>query len=368
MEDTVTNLAGYGQKLADQVMYIQNTCADLKRKWTHELMSSAKEQVIKRYVQFHQAGIIQLSDEVCSGLPAVNVSDELQLIKTESYRRVIHALENVLDFLRRQFYPYFDIDHPATTYQCQLLASKITAFEPELNTFRHPQVDHTLIACVLSSVNEVSADSVVSGISYRQADQCLNMVRMTQQLLLFGSNPTTENLVRALFQQNLNSLHFFDWYQNHVSAQVAKLPGKMEKNEYIANQVKTLTGIFVKPEKALQPELPATDVYLIRWLQHQLGEDTKVRNVKSSSQFPLNLSVPQFAMFIRIFYKSGCFPVENVATITRFFTEHFTTKKQPHISHKSFRRAFYSLDQSAAAVVRDFLQKMLNYLNKTYFP
>ena len=368
IEDTVTNLTSYGQKLAEQVAYIQNTCADLKKKWTHELLSSAKEQVIKRYIQFHQAGIIQLSDEVYRVLPALNISDEVKRIKKESYQRVNTALENVLNFLRNQFYQYFDIDHQATTYQCQLLASRIAAFEPELHAFRHPQVDPTLITCVLTSVNEILADGVVSGLSYRQADQCLNLVRMTHQLLFFGSNPTTESLVRALFQQNLNSLHFFDWYRDYTSAQIAHLPGKKDNRDFIIEKLKIFRGIFVKPEKALQPELPGTDVYIISWLQEQVGTDTNIKTVKPAIQFPLNLSVPQFALFIRIFYKTGCFPVENVATITRFFTEHFTTKKQPHISRKSFGRAFYSLDQSAAAVVRDFLQKMLNYLNKTYFP
>jgi hypothetical protein len=39
-----------------------------------------------------------------------------------------------------------------------------------------------------------------------------------------------------------------------------------------------------------------------------------------------------------------------------------------NISFKSFARAFYGADQTTAAVVRDFLQRMINYINKIYFP
>ncbi|HEY4196423.1 MAG TPA: hypothetical protein VGM63_12860 [Mucilaginibacter sp.] len=366
--DNVTNLSSYRKKVAGQVAHIQNICADLKRKWTHELLSSAKEQVIQRYVQFHQAGIIKLSNEVSRIVPDLNITDEISPITTEYFNQVNAVLENVLEFLRRQFYKYFDIDHQATTYHCQLLRSKIAAFEPELKVYSNPAVDNSLITCVLTSVDDIVAEGSISGISYRQADQCLNLIRIIHQLLLFGSNTTTENLARALYQQNLNSLHFFDWYQDYFSALLNKLTDKKERSDFIGETVRTFAGIFVNPEKALQPELPATDNYIIPWLQEQTGAGKETKKVKPSIQFPLNLSVPQFALFIRIFYKAGCFPVENVAMITRFFTEHFTTKKQSHISHKSFGRAFYSLDQSAAAVVRDFLQKMINYLNKTYFP
>ncbi|MES2108574.1 MAG: hypothetical protein V4577_07500 [Bacteroidota bacterium] len=359
-----TSHPGYQQQLAEQVALVKNRCADLKKKWTHELLSSAKELVIKRYVQYHQAGIIRLSDMVSRHVP-----EQQQSVQSDAFAEVNAEMENVLEFLRRQFYQYFDLDHKATIYYCELLNLKITAFEPGLRTYNNPAVDTTLVATVLLSVNEIVAEGPLSGISYRQADQALNLVRMTHQLLLSGTDTTTDSLFRALYQQNFNSLHFYNWYQEHLLTQLSKINDQQSRQDFINNRIKTLSGIFVSPEKALQAELPSTVTFIIPLLREQTGPDAKQKRVKSSAtRFPLNLSVPQFALFIRIFYKAGCFPIDNVAMITRFFTEHFTTKKQPHISSKSFGRAFYSLDQSAAAIVQEYLQKMLNYLNKTYFP
>jgi hypothetical protein len=361
--------ASYQQHLAEQVTYIQNLCIDLKKKWTHELLSSAKEPVIKRYVQFHQAGIVQLSDRISAQMPALNLADEASIIQRRAYLQVNSSLEEVLDFLRHQFYQYFDIDHKTTFYYCQLLKVKVADFEPDLKAYDHPAVDNTLINVLLTSVEEIVTEGEVSGISYRLAEQALKLARFTHQLLFFGTNATTATLMRAFYQQNVNTFHFYHWYQVYISDKLALLKDQKDKQVILAREVEALSGIFVNPDKALQPELPATDIFIKQWVQEQISPKSgQTKMSAGTTQLPLNLSVPQFALFIRICYKTSCFSVENVAMITRFFTEHFTTKKQPHISHKSFGRAFYNLDQSAAAVVRDFLQKMLNYLNKTYFP
>jgi hypothetical protein len=369
LEDgSTTNYPGYQQQMAEQVAFVKNLCSDLKKKWTHELLSSAKEQVIKRYVQYHQAGIIQLSDKVSRHVPALNVPEQ-QAIQSDAFTRVNAEMEGILEFLRHQFYPYFDIGHKATIYYCSLLNLKIANFAPALRIYNNSAVEGALVEAVLNSVEETVAEGFVSGISYRQAGQALHLVRMTHQLLLPGTNTTTDSLFRALYQQNFNSLYFYNWYHEHLLRQLHAINDQKSRQHFTDRQIKTLSGIFVNPEKALQPGLPSTDTFIISLLQEQTGSKVKQMNGKPSAiRLPLNLSVPQFALFIRIFYKTGCFPIDNVAMITRFFTEHFTTKKQLHLSHESFRRAFYSLDQSTAAIVREYLQRMLNYLNKTYFP
>jgi hypothetical protein len=361
--------ANYYEEVANQVSHIQTICSDLKKKWTHELLSSAKDQVIKRYVQYHQAGIIQVSDKVSRKVPALDFSEDETATTKAINQDVFAHLENLLEFLRINFYQYFDVDHKSSIYHCDLLYQKISAFEPLLRSYQSDSAIESLITCILDSVHEILADGLVSGISYRQADHCLHVIQMTHQLLSIGSETILQNLYMALYQQNMNSLFFFNWYQAFVTEQATKIADKNNNDEFLNKELRALVGIYVSADKSFQPELPSTDVYIIPWLQEQVNYNSKrTVNNKFSFQMPLNLSVPQFALFVRIFHKTGCFPLENVALITRFFTDHFTTKKQSHISRKSFGRAFYSLDQSAAAVVRDLLQKMINYLNKTYFP
>jgi hypothetical protein len=364
----IDNQSSYLKQITGWVARVQELCADLKKKWTRELLSNTKEQIVKRYIQYHQAGIIQLSDGVSTRSSHTNFttgSDALHV----AYHKIIMELEGMLQFLSSQFYQYFDSDHTASKYYRRQLDLKVSEIEPLILNINQPLIDKALRIVVINSVKEVTADGIIGGISYREADQVYNLINMIYQLIVNGKNVTTERLIASLYLQNFNSLHFLNWYKEHILNQLSELIGDDNRDKFIDHQINGFSGVYVNAEKAIQVELPAIDRSIIPWLQEQTSTQTLIPIVNSPSfQFPLNLSVPQFALFIRVFYKTGCFPIDNVALITRFFTEHFTTKKQPHISQKSFGRAFYNLDQSAAAVVRDFLQKMLNYLNKTYFP
>jgi hypothetical protein len=359
------------QWLSDQVRSIQTLCADLKKKWAHELFTSAKEQVITRYVQYHQAGITQLSNQVSRLMPV----NELPLGKVDSHsqiEQILNALEQLLDFLKHQCYQYFDPDYKITIHSCHRQWNRMEEFRRELIAYSGNEIDFALIEVISISVQEMTAEALQSGISYRQSEHALNLLRVVHQVSHISKGMTTDDLARLLYRQNLNTLHFFNWYQQYVLLLMNKLPVKLDQENFIAGQIKILTGIFVDPEKALEPELPSIDLLLLPWLYENAGNHNRIaqpiNKMNISIRLPLNLSVPQFAIFIRIFSQVGCFPDTNVAKITRFFTQHFTTKKQSNVSNKSFGKAFYSLDQSAAAIVRDFLQKMINYLNKTYFP
>ena len=354
------------KRLPEQVKSVQTLCAEIKSKWVHELFSSAKELVINRYVQYHQAGITQLSDQISGEMPAYHLLPEKPDSLFRHYEELFNELEQLLNFLKNQCYRYFDPDYKVTIYRCEKECAKINEFIKELTEYAGAEIDPSLTEVIGISVRELMAEASHSGISYRRTEQVFNLLRMVHQLTQAVKGTTTHDLARALYGQNLNTLHFFNWYQAYLLKQISQILRDEGRESFVTDQVKALSGIFVDPEKAFEPELPALNVVLLPWLHALSGRTPDKHHV--TLQMPLNLSVPQFAMFVRISSQIGCFPETNVSQITRFFTRYFTTKKQTHISRESFRKAFYSLDQASAAILRDYLQKMINYLNKTYFP
>jgi hypothetical protein len=360
------------QWLSNQVRSIQSLCADLKEKWVHQLFGSAKEQVITRYVQYHQAGITQLSNQISRIRPVNDPPPETAAGRPQPAEQILSALEHLLNFLRHQCYRYFDPDYRITIYSCQRQCGQMDEFRKELIAYSGNEIEFTLVQVISISIQEMTDDALRSGLSYRQTEHALNLLRMVHQLTHLAKGITTDGLAQALYRQNLNTQHFLNWYREHVLADLGSISGKQDQGDFVNSLIKTLAGIFVDPEKAFEPELPAIDLSFLPWLyERSENRDDIIRASGKRNipfQLPLNLSVPQFALFIRIFSKVGCFPDTNVANITRFFTQHFATKKQSKVSLKSFGKAFYSLDQAAAAIVRDYLQKMINYLNKTYFP
>ena len=359
-------------KSAHQLRAVLSLCANLKKKWTEEIFRSTKEQIISRYIHFHQAGITQLSNQISRAIAAYGPSIERSASLQQYYGQVLDELEELLYFLRHQSYAYFDYDYKITIHNCSRQCEKMDSLRGEIMAYSGVEIDASLLAVINVSIREMAAEAWQSGISYRQTTHTLNLLHMIHQLIYGNQVATTAELAQALYRQNLNTLHFLNWYQDRLLFRFSQLSGKTEWETFINQQIKELSTVYVDPKKAFEPELLSIDQALLRWLREKTENQATDRYLLRQATIPvrlaLNLSVPQFALFIRIFYQVGCFPDTNISKINRFFSRHFSTKKQSDISLKSFARAFYNLDQAAAAIVRDYLQKMLNYLDKTYFP
>lgn len=360
------------QQMTEQVKSVLEICNELKSKWTHELFSSVKEQVITRYVQYHQAGITQLSNQITGMIPVNDPRKSNSTGPEHFFGQILSELEELLSFLRHQLYHHFDLDYKTTSYSFRQQCAQIDDFRQKLASYSENEIEIPLVEVIGISVREMTDDALQRGISYRQTGHTLNMLRMTHQLIHGVQGTTTGILAHSLYRQNLNTKWFLNWYRDHIQRQVNNIQSNQDQTNFLRQQINALEGVFVDPEKAFEPELPSTDLVLLPWLYEISGDYDKTLRTLNKTDIPvrlaLNLSVPQFALFIRVFSKVGCFADTNISKINRFFTQHFTTKKQSNVSRKSFGKAFYGLDQTTAAVVRDYLQKMINYINKTYFP
>ncbi len=352
---------------------IKSLCAKLKEKWIQGIFSSTREQVIARYIQFHQAGITRLSNDLSVRLAAIDFPEKDQHSQGLFYQEILIELELLLFFLWHECRPYFDLNYPVSLFhgkqQYDQVLEKLTVMETRARSI----IDQSLLSVVSLSVKESAEEAIHTGISYRQLSRNIDLLRLMDRI--FWKNPETSRMQLAdlLYKNNLNTLRFFRWFRDHCLDQLHELPDRKDKEKWLHAEIKRLEVLFVDPKKPFEPELPAIDQQILPWLRLQLENTPRKMSKKTdgangNGPMPLVLSVTQFAMFVRVFQQTGCFSVQQAAKIIRFFSRHFTTKRQSDISIKSFNHAFYSMDQSAAAVVRDYLQKMINYVNKTYFP
>ena len=360
--------------IEEEFRQVQILCNSLMDKWVHELFSAVKEHVIQRYVQFHQAGLTALSNQISRRLEATDGKAPIAALYLNLYQVLLSELENLLSFFKRSFYKYFDLDFRVTIYRCQKNASEYGEIRDELQQKGDLRPELTPLNEVLaSSVSDLFEKGITEGISYRQTDHALNLVRTTFQMQYARGDIKPEDLAKSFYKQNLNTLYFFNWYKDFLTKRIKMISGEAGRSAAIHQELVRLESLFVDPAKSLEPDLPPINLMVIRWLQ-ELAAGTENENAAatakkySNGQLGLTLSVAQFALFIRVFYQAGCFATTNISRIMRFFTDYFITKKQSRISLKSFSNAFYSSDQSAAAVVRDYLQKMINYIDKTFFP
>ncbi|WP_413671008.1 hypothetical protein ACEN9X_14395 [Mucilaginibacter sp. Mucisp86] len=350
-----------GPTLPPDLFRLRKLCEKARNNWTTRIFSTAKDHVINRYVLFHQAGITQLSDHV----DRVNTVGQPAGSKSLFIQEILAELEQLLLFLRQRCYRFFDIDYHVSAYAVRQEKLAIAASLDRIAASATRVAAPELLSLLCADVEEYLADGQASGLSYRRVAKINGLLTLVLNELNRGDATTTGRLVRILFQRNLNSHRFANWLRRHYES----LAGEGENR--IMQEADALLDIYVNPDDRFIRHLPSIDEQILPWLRLQVTDaatDPLSAYPGTDEQMRLVLSVPQFAMFVRVFHKNGCFPEQNAAAIMRFFIRHFTSKKQGRISIKSFNHAFYSKDQLTAAIVLDYLQRMVAYVHKVYFP
>ena len=113
------------------------------------------------------------------------------------------------------------------------------------------------------------------------------------------------------------------------------------------------------------------NVLLEKWLNEYIKEEhlhLDLLEMNFSNKIELKLTVAQLALLIRLLYEEGVFAMKNIAGLLRFFSRHFMSKKQEHISYGSMNKLYYSGDQFTGYAVRELLLRMVAKINKMFFP
>lgn len=380
LEKTIGEIVNYKEtadddqtlhEIGSRATQVSAICADLRLKWVHELFSPVKETVITRYVQYHQAGVISLSNLVAVNLP-VAATPAISNILQGFFWDTIGCLEDLLKFLETGFYKYFDKDHAISFDQLRHESEQLRSLlESVVIQLGLNGVDPLLIQAFRTAIITKQETSRQSGLSYRQVAYQKSLLWLLIEKTREGDFSTSE-LSQLLYRQNFNSHYFQQWYSGEVLKRLEEQP-KKNREQILNAEQELLRSAFVEPDRSFDPDrLPVNDLFQ-EWLFQQIsGQQRHIVRLEAKlnghDHMPLNFSVTQFALFVRLCYLEGCFHINNISKILRFFTSNFETKKQLNISTKSFSRAFYGADQATAAVVRDFLQRMINVIDKTYFP
>jgi hypothetical protein len=110
---------------------------------------------------------------------------------------------------------------------------------------------------------------------------------------------------------------------------------------------------------------------VVNWLTEEIALKEKSLNKRSEviiPKIPLEMSVAHLSCLIRLLYEESVFATQNLQFIFKCFAGHYQSKRQAVISPGSLSKEFYSIDQHTAARVRDLLQRMVQRINRNFFP
>jgi len=351
---------------------INAECQRIKKAWTDLLFSQTKDHVIKRYTGFQQQVIQEIADSLYRRIEKskITVSPDNH-VDGILVRFLLERLVQLKDFQIQYFNAYIneegkipDVETPAVRKRMAESAEKLSA------RLQNIEMDVQLKACILDYLSMVITPGGDAPISYRAAEYLLSFTDSLSVTVDFHDNrDLTHGVTEVLFYMNFNHNGFCQWYQDGIAAKKALLRPHDQLLMLMKQQL-LLKSMQVMLKTGYDPKTLPVNELLENWLNELIGQESLLTDNDGDQpgKIELKLTVAQLALLIRLLYEEDVFAMKNIAALLRFFSGHFMSKKQEHISYGSMNKLYYSGDQFTGYAVRGLLLKMVAKINKMFFP
>lgn len=327
--------------------------------WELAVFSDTPEMSLVRYFHFHLNKILEVSGSLT----------ELNDFKKHS--AVQADLLGLIDHLRRYYLRYFNEEARAPLIYHQRLLNKLSARISYIEQrLRSSKLNSSLISCLLQWFDLINAGAGNIHFTFRSLHYLEYIVDQLYHID-YTSVDAQKSLFGLLVRSNFNSLPFFVYYQDEVRTALEGLSDSRERLDYLLEEkVKVVSSPELK-KIAYDPSWPSIKTLIGNWLAEEilLAEKSlcKTSDVVMP-KIPLEMSVAHLSCLIRLLYEESVFATQNLQFIFKGFAGYFQSKRRAVISPGSLSKEFYSIDQHTAARVRDLLQRMVQRINRHFFP
>lgn len=361
---------------------IDSECARFCQALTKAIFSSAKDNVIERYIQFHQAGITALADQAHLSLTQIRLSGTAYPADQESHltnqlKQFISKLLDVLGYMARYFPKYYD-KAVAVPLSRRELAFK--GMEDQIRLIvilAEARLNSPLLRdCLSSFLGLVLENGFPTGTSVVHLNYLKEFTDGLMEVFRTKEGPERDFDVSVkLIQLNYNHLAFFAACQKMIEIELEHAANIPTGLEILAKYQALFKNIHYKPGLIYHPDWPDIKTMLTGWIGDEITilsiiskENSATCKSADEDKLDFSLSVAHLACLTRMLYEEHSFSNLSVTEVLKFMSRHYRSKRQLHISPGSLSKEYYGVSQVTAAVVRDLLQRMVTRIEKTYFP
>ncbi|QNN42963.1 hypothetical protein [Pedobacter roseus] len=327
--------------------------------WKMIAFSEISDKSLRRYFYYQLEGILKISDTL------FNMAD-IELSKKTSGHIIF-----LLDHLKQYFPGYFNNDAMAPiAYHQRSVEKWSTDFQLLKSKLKKAQISSELKTSACKWIEELNEINYSRRYSFREISYSKYII---EQMLLIDtfSDKADNNLISFLTSANFNHLAFLVYRQNKIRKELEAFISCEDKINYLANQKAIVLSFPEMKNLAFNTSWPSIKSMLADWLKEEilLAEKSlpKISDVVVP-KIPLELSVAHLSCLIRLLFEESVFATQNLQSIFKCFAGYFQSKRQAVISPGSLSKEFYSIDQHTAARVRDLLQRMVQRINRNFFP
>ncbi|QDW25219.1 hypothetical protein FFJ24_010515 [Pedobacter sp. KBS0701] len=354
--------------LIEQIYSNSNTTArtDLKTRfgqifqaWEDVLFSNIPESSLVRYFHYHIEVISTISTRLShSPNPKQYFSSQNEFLA-------------LIDHLQKYCSKYFNEDAVAPAMYHQRLVSQLSGnINAVRKILRSGNIDAALSLCLSKWFTLMSDHIGAVEFSFRSLHYfgyITNQLLESDALSTAGEIPLVSLLVRS----NFNNLSFLVYLQDTIRNSPGYLGDKNERLDYLMEQKALMMSLPEVKNWVYNPAWPSIKTMITDWLQEEILLTEKAvcnKDEVAVPKIPLEMSVAHLSCLIRLLYEESVFATQNLQFIFKSVAGHYQSKRQSVISPGSLSKEFYSIDQHTAARVRDLLQRMVQRINRNFFP
>lgn len=223
---------------------------------------------------------------------------------------------------------------------------------------------------VLNAGDEALCQIIESDIGKDPEDQAISYYeRLLSELIAENAAP------EVLLYLNYNSRRYFRHLIKTITTELDSeetASGKLERLRYqqkVLNQTPSDYEIGYSPKSPSLKEMIGTWISEeIRFLEGATGltivpqlQETEFS--KKDFKIEFDMSVSQFAFFIKSFIETGVIQNKNLSELIRFLAKFVKTKRSENIAYESFRMKYYNVESSTKNSVKNLYHNAIGYIN-----
>lgn len=370
IDSTVNSKDDFHEQFARIKSVLSEQIARARRSFVLSVLATEQEEKRKSLVQYHQQSLINFSDDLFQR----SENDDAQMRKFIDY--TCAELDQVLDFLFVRFGKYFNSDLRPTEFYIAATSNRFTDFLARLKA--NASIVKINPALTLIAITPIE-DFLKKGshpTSYRTIS-FLNELQARLENTLTADEPTDEAIFQMMLMINYNSAAFIQYYVGHLRLQLAEAESISEQLEKLAQAIKSVNQVMILDEIAYDSTGRTLKHLLSDWLleeTHYLERKSQFTSkgslaeqafVNKEFKLEFDMSVSQFACFIKSFVDTGIIQNKNISELIRFLAKFVKTKRSENISYESFRMKYYNVEGSTKDAVRNFFHTAIGRINST---
>lgn len=185
-----------------------------------------------------------------------------------------------------------------------------------------------------------------------------------------------EDKIQSLLNSiNFNSTDYFKHYVARIQNQIAELGSDAERLEKLAFHYKIINQVQPIGGQVYDPNSKGIKIQLTEWISEEVQFLERKRDLTTAShiaekeftrkdfKLEFDMSVSQFAFFIKAFIETGVIQNKNISELIRFLARFVKTKRSENISYESFRIKYYNVESGTKDAVKNSLHSAIGFIN-----